>query len=107
MPLVQHDYVVKTLLAQGPNYPLRHRVRQWRPVGRFDVFDANTCELAPEVTTVSIVPIMDQVSRLPAPGGGFDHLPPDPGRRRAGGDVEMNQFPALVADEEEYVRDWK
>jgi hypothetical protein len=63
---------------------------------RFDVFDANAGELASEVTTVSIVPIMDQVSRLTAPGGDLDHLPPDPGRRRAGGNVEMNQFPALV-----------
>lgn len=87
MPLVQHDDVVKALLAYGPNYPLRDRIRQRRPVGCLDVFDPMTSELAPEVTTVSTVPIMDQVSRLPAPGGDFDNLPPDPGRRRAGGDV--------------------
>jgi hypothetical protein len=46
---------------------------------------------------------MDQVLRLMAPGGGFDHLLPDPCRYRAGGAVEMDQLPALVADEEEDV----
>src|SRR6266571_8581184 len=104
MLLIQHDDVVKTLLAKGPHYPFRDRVRQRRPVGRFVVFDANAGELAPEVSTVRVVPITDQVSRLTAPAGGFDHLPPDPARRRARGDLALNQLPALVADEEEHIK---
>src|SRR6266571_9541467 len=104
MALVQDDDVVETLLAKGPHYPFRDRVRQRRPVGRFVVFDANAGELAPEVSTVRVVPITDQVLRLTAPGGGFDHLPPDPGRRRARGDLALNQLPALVADEEEHIK---
>src|SRR6266567_8432179 len=52
MLLIQHDDVVKTLLAKGPHYPFRDRVRQRRPVGRFVVFDANDGELGPEVGTV-------------------------------------------------------
>src|SRR5438552_16532409 len=68
------------------------------------VFDANDGELGPEVDTVRVVPITDQVFRLTAPGGGFDHLPPDPGRRRARCDLALNQLPALVADEEEHIQ---
>src|SRR6266571_7126934 len=104
MALVQDDDVVETLLAKGPHYPFRDRVRQRRPVGRFVVFDANAGELAPEVSTVRVVPITDQVLRLTPPGGGFDHLPPDPGRRRARGDLALNQLSALVADEEEHIK---
>src|SRR5712691_6677675 len=104
MALIQHDDVVKTLLAKGPHYPFRDRVRQRRPVGRFVVFDANAGELAPEVSTVRVVTITNQALRLTAPGGGFDHLPPDPGRRRARGDLALNQLPALVADEEEDIQ---
>src|SRR5712692_2811022 len=104
MALIQHDDVVKTLLAKGPHYPFRHRVCQRRPVGCLVIFDANASELAPEVSTVHIVPITDQVSRLTAPGGGFDQLSPDPGRRRASGDLALNQLPALVADEEEHIQ---
>src|SRR5712692_3877578 len=104
MPLIQHDDVVETLLAKGPHYPFRDRVCQRRPVGCFDVLDANAGELAPEVSTVDIVPITDQVSRLTAPGGGFDQLSPDPRRRRAGSDLALNQLPALVADEEEHIQ---
>lgn len=33
MPLIRHDDVVKTLLAKGPHYPFRDRVRQRRPEG--------------------------------------------------------------------------
>ena len=52
MLLIQHDDVVQTLLAKGPHYPFRDRVRKRRPVGRFSVFDAKDGELAPEVGTV-------------------------------------------------------
>ena len=47
---------------------------------------------------------MNQVLGLTTPAGGFDGLPPDPGSRRAGRYVELNQLPAQVADEEEHVQ---
>src|SRR5450759_2325235 len=99
MPLVEHDDVIETLLAKGPNYPFRDRIRQRRPIGRSDICNASADQLAPEVIAIHVVPVMDQVSRLAAPGGRFDHLSPDPCSSRAGGNVEVNQLPALVADE--------
>ena len=104
MPLVEHDDVIETLLAKGPDYPFGDRIRQRRPIGRSDLGDASTGEIVPEVIPIHIVPVMDQISRLAAPGGRFDRLSPDPCRRRAGGNVEVNQLPALVADEQEDVQ---
>jgi len=68
MPLVQHDDVVKTHLAYGPNYPFRDRIRQRRPTGRSDICDAGADQLAPEVIAIHVVPVINQVSRLSAPG---------------------------------------
>src|SRR5260370_34455363 len=78
MALIQHDDVVKTLLAKGPHYPFRHRVCQRRPVGCFVIFDANASELAPEVSTVHIVPITNQLSRFTPPHCASSPLPPYP-----------------------------
>ena len=66
MPLVEHDDVIETLLAKGPNYPFGDRIRQRRPIGRSDLGDASTGELVPEVIAIHVVPVMDQVSRLAA-----------------------------------------
>jgi len=107
MPLIQHDDVIKTLSAKGLHYTFRDRVRQGRPVGRSDICDADFGELGGEVIAVDVVSVVDQLSGLAAPGSGFDHLPPDPRRCRAGGNAEMNQLPALVADEEEHIQGLK
>jgi len=53
---------------------------------------------------VDVVSVVDQMSWLTAPSAGFDHLSPDPRRRRAGRNVEVNQLPARVADEEQHVQ---
>ena len=47
---------------------------------------------------------MDQVRRLAAPWSRFQELPPDPSRRGVGSHVEMDEFAALVPDEEEDVQ---
>ena len=90
MPLVENDYVVKTLLAKGSDYPLRDRIRQGRPVGRANVCNSDGRKLGPEVIAVDVVTIMDQMLRLTGPCGGVDHLPPDPRCCGTGGDVELN-----------------
>lgn len=74
MPLIQHDDVVKTLLAKGPHYPFRDRIRQRRPIGRSDICDADASKLGGKVTAVDLVSVVDQVSRLTAPGSGFERL---------------------------------
>jgi hypothetical protein len=39
--------------------------------------------------------------RLAAPRGGLDELAPDPGGRRVGGDIEVDQLPPAVSYEEQ------
>jgi len=104
MPLVEDDDVVETFLAKGSDYPLCDWIRQRGSVGRTNICDADGRKLGPEVIAVDIVTIMDQVLWLTVPSGGFDHLPPDPRSRRAGGDVELNQLSAQVADEKEHIQ---
>lgn len=46
---------------------------------------------------------MDQVERLSCLGRGIEQLLPDPGHRRMGGHVEMDQLATLVLDKEQHV----
>ncbi len=48
---------------------------------------------------------MDEVGGLSTPWNRFQQLLPDPGGRRTGRDVEVDQLTALVADEEEDEQD--
>jgi hypothetical protein len=51
------------------------------------------------------VPVVDQMGRLTGPRRRFDQLPPDPCACGVGGDVEVRQLSAAVADEEDDVED--
>lgn len=56
MALIQHDDVVNALLAKGPNYPFRDRVRQGCSVGRSVVCDTNVGELGGTKEHLELVP---------------------------------------------------
>jgi hypothetical protein len=58
-----------------------------------------------EVPAIDGVPVVDKVGRLATPWCRLKELLPDPGRRRTGGHVAMDQPTAVVADEEEDVQD--
>jgi hypothetical protein len=58
-----------------------------------------------EVAAIHRVPIVDEMDGLASPWSRFEKLLPDPGRRGTGGDVEVDQLTAVVADEEEDVQD--
>jgi hypothetical protein len=54
-----------------------------------------------EIPPVDGVSVVDEVSGLSTPWNRFHKLFPDPGRRRTGGNVEMDQLTAVVTDEED------
>jgi hypothetical protein len=58
-----------------------------------------------EIPSVDGVSVVNEVGWLSTPWSRFQKLLPDPGRGRTGGDVEMDQLTAVVADEEEDVQD--
>ena len=60
-------------------------------------------QLAMEVTAIDGISVMDQVFARPVPRRRFQELVPDPGSSRTGGDVEVDQLPPLMADQEEDV----
>ncbi len=55
------------------------------------------------VGAVNAIAIVDQVAGVLAPGRGLDHLARDPSCGRMGGDVEVEQAAAVVADQEDDV----
>lgn len=103
--LIHHDHVVQTLCPNGPHDPLADGVRLRRPWRRSYARNAQIGQSFVEVATVIRVSIVDQVRRLPAERGRLQHLAPDPGSGRAGGDVEMHPFPPIMAEQEEYIED--
>ena len=68
--------------------------------------DASNVELGQtsvHVASVDGVAIVDEVTGMPSPGCGLQHLPTDPRRRWARCDVEMDQLPTSMPNEEEDV----
>src|ERR1700682_6007091 len=105
MTLVDHDHVIETLCADGLNEPFRDRVGLWRPRRRPHAGDSEAADPRIEVPAVDAVPVVDEVRGLATPRCRLKQLLPDPSRRRTGSDVEVDQFTALVADEEEDIQD--
>jgi len=58
-----------------------------------------------KVGAVIGIPVVDQERRLAPERRGLHHLAPDPHCRRAGRDVEMHPFPALMVEQEEDIED--
>ena len=65
--------------------------------------DADALRPLDEVAAVGAVSVTDQETRAVSPRRGIDELPPDPGRRRMCGDVDVHHRAAIVRDEEEDV----
>ena len=103
--LIHHDDVVKTFRPNGSHDPLANSVRPRRPRRRAHASDAEVDESLIKVAAVIGIPVMDQKLRLPTEGRRLQHLAPDPGGGRAGRDVEVNPFPSIMAEQEEYIED--
>jgi len=100
MALVEHHDVIKTFCADGLNEPFRDRVGLRRPRRRPDAGDTEAAGPHIEVAAVDAVPVLDEVGRFATPRCRLKQLLPDPGRRRTGRDVELDQLTALVADKD-------
>ncbi len=102
--LAEDEQMVETLAAEGAHDPLADRVRVGGLDGRPKTLDADRCRLAGEVGAVDAIAVVDQVAGLPAPGGGFNQLAPNPVRGRMRGHLVVEQLAAAVADEEQHMR---
>ena len=95
MSLVDHDYVIETLCADCLNEPSRDRIGLWRPRRRPHACDSEVAGSRIEVAAVDAVPVVDEMDGLATSSSRFQKLLPDPGRRRTGRDVEMDDLTAL------------
>ena len=103
VPFVHDDDVVQALPPKCAHQPLRDAVGLRRGDRREHRVDADALRPLDEVAAVGAVSVTDQETRAVSPRRGIDELPPDPGRRRMCGDVDVHHRAAIVRDEEEDV----
>src|ERR1700730_13701123 len=104
VPLVHHDDVIEALGAKGSHDSLGDRVRPRRSDWGPDAGDPELGKTSIDVASVDGIAIVDEVTGMPTPGRRLQQLSPDPRSRRARRDVEMDQLPASVVNEEEDVQ---
>jgi len=93
--LVDDDHVVQTLSAKRPHDSLSDGVCPRSAHGRPHSGDPEAPEPRIELFAVRGVSVVNQVTRLATPRRGIDQLLPHPSGRRAGSDVELDNFPAF------------
>src|SRR5688572_12884952 len=101
--LIEHDQVVKALAAEGPNDSLRHRVRVGGTYRCHDRRNPDARSVLNEVLAITTVVVANEIPGLCAPGRRFDDLSPDPLRRRVPRDVDVDDAPAAMRDEDQSV----
>src|SRR6266511_6042449 len=103
MSLVQHDQVVEALPTKGPDDSLSHRVSVWGMHWGHDRRDPDARSVVNEVLAVTAVVVANEIPGLRAPGRRFDDLSPDPLCRRMLCDVDVDDAPAAMRDEDQRV----
>lgn len=120
--LVPDDHVVETVATSRPDPALAVWILPRRAVGREHFLDSEIADaLSQERAVNAVAPLRVSLARdFPGssrsasvsdekPGGrvewkGLDHLLRSPLRRRARGDVEVHDAPALVRNDDEHVQ---
>lgn len=98
--LIDHDQMIEALGTNRPDDPLGNRVGLRRPGRCPHASDRQARQPAVEVTAIDGVAVVDEETWPSASRSGLKELVPDPGGGRTAGDVEVDEFPPLVADKE-------
>jgi hypothetical protein len=104
VPFVDDYQMVETLASQRPDETLGDRVRLRRPDRREQGSDADPGGAGDERAAVAAVAVVDEVARLLTPRRRRDQLAPDPLGGRMRGDVQMDDPPPVMRNEEEDVQ---
>ena len=102
--LVQDDAVVEARAPEGADHPLRDRVGPGCPDRGEQDLDPQGPGPTAEVPSVDGVRVAHEVAGRPAPRGGLEQLPPDPGGRRVCGHIRVHELPSAVGDEHQDVQ---
>jgi hypothetical protein len=102
MSLSEDDHVVQTLAPDGSDQSLHIRILPRAGRTGDHLTDAHAGDSAPECVAVNGVAIAEHPSRCPILRKGVNYLLPRPHRRGMFRDVEVNDSPALVAEQDQY-----
>ena len=98
---VHHDHVVEAFSSDASDQPFNERILPGRASSSHDLFDAHVPDAALEVLTIDAVTISQQVSRCAVPRERFDDLLSSPLGRGVCSDVEVQDAPPLMGEDQE------
>ena len=104
MPLIEDDHMVEALTPDRPDHPLGVRVLPGRPSCGLDLLDAKRRYPTCEIEAVDPVSISDEISWNCFPLESLGDLLACPRRSRVRGDIEMEDLPSCVVQDEEDVQ---
>ncbi len=102
VPCVEDDDIVETLASNAANDSLRVGILPWTLGSNFDVFDAHILDALLKLLTVDRDAIPKEIPWRLIPWEGLDDLLCRPLRRWVFGDVEVDDAPALMSQQDEH-----
>ena len=103
MSLVENDHAIETFSSDGSDKALHVRALPWASWRDQDIFYSHSLDPIPEDIAVDAVPVSEQVFRRCLPGKGLDDLLRGPLGSWIGGDIEIQDSPAVVAKDDQNV----
>src|SRR3989442_11600324 len=101
MTLIEDEDVVQAFAADRADQALGEGIVPGGARGDQDLADAHVCDSASELVTIDRVPIAEQILGRRIIGKSVDHLACRPGGGRVVGDVDLDEFAAIVAEDDE------
>src|SRR5207302_8816775 len=101
MTLIEDDDVVQAFAADRVDQAFGEGILAGGGRGDEGLTDSDSRDLASERVTIDRVPVAEQIFRRRLIGKGVDHPTCRPRGGRVGGDVDMDELAAIVAEDEE------
>jgi hypothetical protein len=101
MSLAQNEEMIQAFAAKGADDPFDKGVLPGRARGDADLADPHPFDATREVLTVDPVSIPEEVPRCRVLRKGLDQLARRPEGRGVVGDIEVEEFAAIVAEDDE------
>ena len=101
MALVQDDYIVQAFAANTPDEPLDVGILPRTPGGDHHLLDPHIPHPLPKGGAIGAVPIAQQISRCLVPWEGVHHLLGGPLGGGMLGDIEVDDAPSMVSQDDQ------
>ena len=102
--LIEDDHMVEALSSDRPDHPLDIWVLPRRPSCGSDLLDAHRRDSTSEIEAVDSISVPDEISRCSIPWKSFYYLLTGPRRSRVSRNIEVNDLPSRIIQDEEDVQ---